>query len=858
MPLLPRVLSSVAVAILLTPINVAETAHAQAPSGAVPQSATTVQRTYDIPAGALATVLNRFADQAGLALVYPSGLVAGLRSTGLSGQYTVDAALMRLLQDSGLTYRYTGNNTVTIGKTGSSSNGAKVLGPLLVEGVATSSGGENGSSDVTATEGTGSYTTGSMTVGSKTPLSIRETPQSVSVITQQQIQDQNLTDLGSALSQAPGITVIGPTLFSQFYSRGFQVANFQLDGGAPFDTNILSGVTDFDLYGLDMAEYDHIEILRGADGLFAGSGDPGGTINLVRKQPLDHDQLTFEADAGSWNDYRAVVDATGPLAFDGRVRARVVVSYQRQDYFYDVSSSNHYLLYATLEADLTSSTLLTVGGSYTRTHNPGAGYDGVPRYSDGSDIGLPRSTCLCTPWSYWNFSTPEAFIKLDQKIYGDWSAKLNLSTLSQTSQQLIGGAQGPIEPVTGDDAYLSGNDYQYSNRSYMADFTVNGSFELFGHQHQVIVGGSYQYMNDRDTTLSTLFFPEPLINIFSYNPATVPEPPVGPADFDYTLPSLNERQRGMYATLRYQVLDTLHLIGGFRYSDYSDEVVYAEPPYPNEYVSFQTPHVVTPYGGVVYDLTKSWSLYTDYTDIFRSQADDLQGPPPGTPLEPIRGYETEGGIKGALLDGALNTSLAVYRILQKHAAVFDDNYDYQSNLDGSSCCWLPTSDLESEGVDAEITGQILPDWQISASYTYNEQRFLYDGNPQDVDQPIETKSPKHLFKVWSTYRLPGAWRRLSVGAGVNGQSATYASGSVFSGYDDEGNPIPPLLPYHFTQGSWAVVSARLGYEINEHWSASVNLSNMADRLYYQTIGTSAIGNVYGAPTNFMFTIRGHF
>src|SRR5262249_38496977 len=130
-----------------------------------------------------------------------------------------------------LSYRISGNNTISIDK--QDSRGARVLSPVQVEGVQTA--GANGSTDVTATEGTKSYTTNAMTIGSKTPLSIRETPQSVSVVTQQRIQDQNLTDLTSALNQVTGITIVqqGNNAQTTIYSRGFAVGSFQVDGGTP-------------------------------------------------------------------------------------------------------------------------------------------------------------------------------------------------------------------------------------------------------------------------------------------------------------------------------------------------------------------------------------------------------------------------------------------------------------------------------------------------------------------------------------------------------------------------------------------------------------------------------------------------
>ncbi|MEJ1963046.1 MAG: TonB-dependent receptor plug domain-containing protein [Gammaproteobacteria bacterium] len=300
-------------------------------------------REFAIPSQALSAALRQFAEVSGLQLVYSPQLVSGLKSGALSGRMTSGAALKQLLTNTGIVFRFANETTVTLEKAPDRS-GARTLGPVRVEGASAAEArlsGSNGSSDRTATEGTGSYTSDALSIGSKAPLSMKGTPQSVSVLTQQRMQDQNITDFKDAMNQMPGITMIqgDNSLQNYFYSRGFQIASVQVDGGAPLFVGHITGASGIQMISpqIDMSEYDHVEFLRGADGLFNFYGDPSGSVNLVRKRPLDHSQVTWEAQGGSWNNYRTTMDATRPLAFDGALRGRLVLTYQSNDYFYDIA-----------------------------------------------------------------------------------------------------------------------------------------------------------------------------------------------------------------------------------------------------------------------------------------------------------------------------------------------------------------------------------------------------------------------------------------------------------------------------------------------------------------------------------------
>jgi outer membrane receptor for ferric coprogen and ferric-rhodotorulic acid len=825
--------------------------HAMAQDSA---TATADKVSFNIPAQPLNAALRTFAEATHLQLVYSSDLATGLNSGSVSGSFTPAEALQQLLAGSGLSSRFVSAGVVTIEKA-PAANGARLLGPVQVEGLQSVMPGANGSSDPTATEGTRSYTTNALTVGSKAPLSIKETPQSVSVITQQRIQEQNLTTLTDALNQATGVTLqqIG-SLQTNFYSRGFNINTFQIDGGAPLGL----GNNNFYFTTPDLAEYDHVEILRGSDALFGGAGQPGGIVSLERKRPLDHDQFTAEGDAGSWGNYRAETDATGPIGLDGALRGRVVTVLQDSDYFYQVASLRKELLYGVVEADLPWDTLLRVGGSYEQQDDV-PNVIGLPRYSSGADLHLPVSTCLCANWQRWNFQTPEVFVELEHKFDDDWNAKLSATRLAQTSNEKVDEVSGAVNPVSLMSTLLGPVNDNFKAVQLGLDANLNGSFQLFGRKHDLTLGADYSDANSSLVQGVVLTTSRP-INVLAFTPGQLDPEPASPPTTLNEQPN-NATQDGLYGNLRFRVLDPLSLIGGFRLSDFHlDRVTKNFSATTGQLTStsplrYNDDDVLTPYGGIVYDLTNTYSLYGSYATIYQSQANDTDTS--GAPLPPMTGDTYEVGTKAAWDDGALNASVAAYRADRNNGAVQAPG-SLITGLNGSSCCFLASGEVISEGIDMEISGRLAPGWQLFAGYTYN-YNYNEAGLASTTGTQFQTNTPKHLFKLWTSYQLPGRFDQWTIGGGGTAQSSNFASGTVCPTFNANGTcATTTLVPFHFTVGDYFIANARIGYQLNEHWSAALNLNNIFDRTYYQTVGSSASNNFYGQPRNFMLTIRAQY
>lgn len=866
--------------------GIAQTATAQQAQTARPDPAA---RTFDIPAGPLGAALLRFGAQSGVQFNVDSALTEAKSTAGVQGVQAIPTALATLLDGSGLTFRFTGPQTVVI-ETAIDTGGARLMSTLRVEGAGSGAGlggqvsGVNGSNDPTATEGSGSYTAEATSVASKVPQALKDTPQSVSVVTQQRLADQTINNMAQLIEQSPGLSTITGTngpLNPEFYSRGLRVERIQIDGGAPI--SIANG--DWGLNPqIDLAMYDHAEILRGADGLFNGYGNPGGVINLARKRPLDHFQLVTEGQFGSWNHVRGVVDVTGPLALDGHLRGRLVGVAEDQDFFYKLARSSKASVYGGLDYDLTPSTLLNAGFSRTRQH--GIPFvSGLPRFLDGADLGLPRNTCLCAPWGRFSIDTTELFGRIEQNIGADWTIKAHVTRIEQDNRTRAASVSNGVNPVTLQGPEMLRAFGKSVSTQTAADATLTGSFRLLGHVQRLVIGanyanadggGSVDYLAQGATNEITS------VNVLAFDPHDPAYRLENTFNVAARYPTRLSRQVSGYATLQLTAWEPLHLSVGFHYTrltradrtdffcanlegcvDFDDRSIrYAlgDTMFSTSARRHTSDFAWPPNMSAVLNVTRSLSVYASYADILQEQAESLDIS--NNTLPPIRGSNIESGIKWAAPGGRLNFSLSGYRIRQTNWAVYVGRPAGQVSIFGTTCCYSAKSDntYKSDGIDFEVTGEVLPGWQLSTSYTWNRNKYAGVDNFMAGD-PLQSRLPEHLLKLWTTYQFQGdGWRRrLSISGGINAQSKGFQSGRICPAFF----PNDPVCPtrtqaFNFRQAPFAVVSTRLSYQLTPQWQLAANVNNLFDHKYYATVNTPANGNWYGEPRNVLFTVRSQF
>ncbi len=801
-----------AVALALSGLSLCASAPAWAQSPApAAQPQPSLRQGYNIAAGPLAPALRSLASSAGVPLAFTADQTDGKSSAGLRGQFSTQEAFAALLAGSGL-------HSVLL------SNGAYVLRQQTAPAPAAAAAVEQTMASVivtaerpATTEGTGSYTSGLANTATKMNLSLRDTPQSVSVLTRQRIDDLGITTLDDAVQNITGLVMQKGNYAGDsgsFGARGFAIDNMMFDGvPTSLGTN-----ASFNADNDDLAIYDRIEVVRGAAGLTTGTGTPSAAINMVRKRPTAAPQVLLSVSAGSWDNYRGQLDAAGPLNAAGTLRGRVVATAQDKKNFYDVVRERSHQLYGIVEADLAPRTTLSVGLHYRKGDSDGLSV-GVPTAADGSFLDLPRSTYLGNDFDYWNQTDKTAFAELEKRFDNRWRAKLALTHKTPELATTMSG----LNRIAGK-LYQNSQSYKADNAQTSYDAYATGPFALFGRQHELTFGLSHRkalkssYGGWGATSWSDR---DPLVDPFHWDSAAVAAPAI---DYAQWSTKSTTRQSGVFGAARLRLSDPLSLIVGARLSWYKDDAGYS--------VSRE----VTPYAGVVFDLDKQHSVYASWTEIFQPQgANDADM----KPLKPISGTNYEAGVKGEYFDGALNASAALFQIRQQNRAV--DDLAGPNPCPGSrwGYCQRAAGEVRSEGVEFDVAGALAPNWQLAAGYTYVSAKYTKDAVAANIGKAFDSKYPAHQLKLSSTYQMGGAWRQWRVGASLYGQSAVRGLG--------EG--------YRVEQKRYAVAGLNLGYQVDAKTDLRLNVSNLFDKRYYQSVYSDVFGNLYGAPRGVALTLN---
>jgi len=511
------------------------------------------QTAYQVAAGPLGKALTQFGVQAGVTISFDTEQARYLNTAGLEGSYSIEEGLDRLLANSGLQAQRQSNGGYVL----VASNPEEAL-QLGATQVITNQLG-------TVTEGTGSYTPGAISTATRLVLTPRETPQSISVITRQHMDDFALDNVDDVMRHTPGITVSAyDTDRTNYYSRGFSINNFQYDGIPSAVRNVAYSAGNT---LSDMAIYDRIEVLKGASGLLSGAGSLGGTINLVRKKPTHEFHGHITAGAGSWDNYRTEVDLSGPLTETGNVRGRAVAAYQDRQSYIDRYSNQSSVFYGILEVDLTPDTLLTVGADYQDNKPQGSTWSGsFPLYNYAGEINdAKRSFSNATDWSSWQQYTRTVFATLEQDLGSGWVGKLQLDHKLNGYDAQLGAIQFN-QPAADGTATINAQRYKGETTSDAADLYVSGPYDFLGREHELVLGGSISTANWKGKGYWDVTFATPnLVDYFNWN-GHLAKPDWGRAS---QISDDTVRQTGIYATTRLNITDDLKLFLGGRVVDYT-------------------------------------------------------------------------------------------------------------------------------------------------------------------------------------------------------------------------------------------------------------------------------------------------
>lgn len=785
---------------------------------AVAANSSAQQHDFAIGAGPLGTVLNRFATEAGVVLSFDTALTQGKQSQGITGRYSIEQGFAVVLAGAGLQAVAGSNNTWVLVE--------------AVQGGALQLGATTISSSTASVDYHSSYASPKVTIG-KMEQAQKDIPQSVTVVTRQRMNDQNLDTFDQVIMQTPGVSrQFVNSGQSNYVARGFSLTKTMTDGvyKAFSFANLIA-------QSPDMSTLERVEVIRGAPGLLLGAGDPSGVVNFVRKRPKEDAEVSVLARAGSWDYYRTELDLTGSLNENGSLRGRTVLAYEDRDYFYDRAHTEMPLFYGVLEADLTDDTVWMAGYRHQNYDLSGVyTYQGLPVATDGSDLKLSRSTSVGPDWSAYKTVANEFFTDITHHFNDDWSAKLGADyQRSEVYELSVRRPSTGISPTTGIANVTSMIDANYDVYQGGVDLSLNGAFSWRGIEQKLVVGTNFQ--KEERVYKATIGG----LSVTTVNLLTDPEMSAitKPDSGVWSTNELHNETYGVYSNFVMSPIDPLKIILGGRLTWYKTEN-YANGSQTSQY---RQDSELTPYFGLVYSLTPDWSAYASYTDIFQVQSNLLTSS--GAPLDPSVGKNYEIGLKGELFDKRLNVSLALFRMIQDNRSAIDPNYPTGGCLSAAGgYCYVNAGKVKSEGFELEVNGEVLPGWQVFAGYTYNEATYLKDpdayGNASaNENAQFGDVTPKQIARAFTTYELPGVLSRFSIGAGISAQSDL--NGTNYIGRSSH-------MPGR------AVWDAMASYKVDENWTVSANVNNVLDKVYYN----DEYGYRYGEPRSVMFTVRGNF
>lgn len=673
---------------------------------------------------------------------------------------------------------------------------------------------------------TGSYTTDDkLASATGLPLSLQETPQSVTVMTAQRMEDQGIRTLSDVINNAAGVSSRAlDNARNGFSARGFDIDNYQVDGiPVQYDTAYSAGETL-----LDVALYDRVEIVRGATGLMTGAGNPSASINFIRKH-ADAEMLTgsITATASRWDSYSVMADIGAPVTSDGAVRVRGVAKYEEGDSFTDLLHNKKLVLYGVIDADLTPDTHVSAGISYQDNDPRGTQWGGLPVwFSDGTRTDWARSKTIGADWTTWQSTNQTMFARLEQKLGADWQVTVyGNRTLNKSDMRLLY-LSGTVDRDTGEGLGAFAANYQ--GRAAQNDIGVRatGTYRLFGREHDLIAGASYASQDFAFYSSSALDTATPG-NFFDWD-GTFPEPAWGPRS---QVVDTRTKQWGYYTATRLSLADPLRLIVGGRLASWerSGTSYGASADYGDR-------NRFLPYAGLLFDLTPHHTLYASYTKIYQPQNYQDQN---ANFLPPVTGANYEAGLKSTFFDGRLNTAISVFRIEQDNLAQQIPN-EYVNGDPTLGLAYRAAKGARSTGFEIEANGEILRGWQVAANYTQFKAKDASDVR-------INSLYPQKLLRLFTTYAFDGGLDGLTLGGGVNWEGLSYT---------DTTNAVTGAAE-RLEVRPYALVNLMARYQLRNGLSAQINVENLFDKTYYSQIGFYN-QLAYGEPRNVTLTLRYQF
>ena len=863
-------------------------------TAALPLAADEATRTFNIPAQPLTDALLKYSEVSGTKVFFSTALTKSLKSTGVKGRYSAEQALHKLLQDSGLRIRPTYPGAVTVEQDqrpisqNRSATGLQAM-PLVKAAAEIDSNESQVMPKVTVEADSAydpeyyadpynkDYVIPNATAGTKTDTPIMETPLNVQVISKQVLKDQQVIRLDQAFKNVSGVVtrtnaatgngntgLLGGTDQSIFL-RGFESQTFFRNG-----FRLQQGAASKGL-----ANVEAVEVLKGPAAILYGQVEPGGMINVITKQPLATPYYGFTQQFGSYELFRTTFDATGPLTKNKDLLYRINMSYENSGSFRDLVDKEDVFLAPVFKWNISPQTQVTFEMEYNHQH---LGTDnGFIPFSNGNipnaPVFQPMNVPLNRNYGEYSPATVETIFggfNWSHQFNDDWAIKHRFSVNQRSMnspyafwpqiagtkkflQDLLGDGGDPNRDLLSDNVQVLRRVFSPTinqNNTYSTNLDLVGHFDTFGLKHTLLFGGDYFRLDSafdgrEVTTYSYISLNNPVHPGSPFGPLG----PLGPTEN-------NTDQYGLYVQDQIKLPYGFQVMGGIRYQ-------YLHQKSSNQFdgqtttTSF-TQDAVTPRVGLLWQ-PKSWlSLYANYAENFGANS-GLTFVSTGVfkPVAPTSATQYEGGIKAEFFNGKLRANLTYYDLTKNNVAVSDLAKDPNTGLQ-RACGGLPGScsialgAVRSRGPELDVTGEILPGWNVIATWANTDITVTSNDFAGTVGGAYKKGArlpnvPRNIGRLWSTYEFQtGDFKGFIFGGGVNLRDSQLPADDYAEG------AIPYKVPGYATFDLMAGYSRNFG---DAKVSVQLNVDNLLDKHYFTSLsalpGEQASFVDFGQPRTFM-------
>ncbi|MGD1951893.1 MAG: TonB-dependent siderophore receptor [Leptolyngbyaceae cyanobacterium] len=628
------------------------------------------------------------------------------------------------------------------------------------------------------------YNPSRASTATRTDTLLRDIPQSIQIVPQQLIEDRQSEKLTDALENVSGVIAFSSPASSRntVVVRGFEANNNFLVNGIP-DGQINSDAT--------LINVERLEVLRGPASVLFGESELGGTINVITKQPLREPFYEISAGIGSFSDYRGTLDFSGPLNESETVLYRLNAGYRDYESFLDFHDGREFAVAPNIAFNFGPNTDVTVEGDLTIIDQNAQSPEGQP--AEGTVLPNPngeisRSFNAAGPQDDNRTINGRIGYRLEHRF--NESLKLRNSFLYSVydfpdNAAIFNGSLAD-DNRTLNRSFFVGSSFR--DRYYL-DTNLLGTFRTGSIAHQVLAGFS---LDRFDTDLAFEFGTAAPVDIF--NPV-----------FDQTIVSTGQLgldgittrdTLGIYLQDQITIAENLKLLLGGRFDSFEERATNRL----TDQETDQSDTAFSPRVGIVYQPIPAISLYASYA---RSFIPTIGNSANGETFSPKRGTQYEIGMKADITD-RLAATLALYDLTRSNVTTSDpDNPFFE----------IQTGEQNSQGIELDVNGEILPGWNISTGYAYTDARVTEDNSIPEGNRL--RNAPEHAFNLWTTYEIQqGDLEGLGFGLGF------YYVGDR-----------PGDLDNTFELPSFFRTDAAVFYE-RDQFRASLNFQNLFDIDYY--------------------------